>query len=82
MYTCLRINLPVDAPESPENVDSPFPASLPKPPRIVGRNIAINTDLMSWAPRKTGNMSFLRKNAKIPIPNPAKNELLPEVSEN
>lgn len=75
------VSLPVEALDRPENVDRPFPASLPNPPNTVGRNMATKPDVINWAPIKTGNMSFFRKNANTPIPKPAKKELLADESE-
>lgn len=43
--------------------------------------MATKPDVINWAPIKTGNISFLRKNANTPIPKPAKKELLADESE-
>lgn len=71
-------------PDEPDNVEAceiPFAASLPKLPRILGRNMAIITDLKICPMMNIGNNSFFKPNAKNPSPKPVRNELFP-VTEN
>jgi hypothetical protein len=73
-----------DGPEEPDaeaKVETPFPTNFPRPPRMLGRNIAINTDFTICAPMKIGNRSFFSPKARNPSPKPVRNELFPPSSE-
>jgi len=73
-----------EGPEDPDaeaNVETPFPTNFPSPPRMLGRNMAINTDFMICAPKKSGKRSFFSPKARNPSPKPVRNELFPPSSE-
>ena len=75
-YTVYKWNRsPQSAGES--NFAWPLPTILPMLPMMLGRNRAIRMLLMICAPMKSGSRSFLRPNARKPIPKPVKNVLFP-----